>query len=85
MAKLRQNKRLVGFGDDGAGGGAEEEPFGGAGDATPGGAAFGDADGVVALFGECGGFSFFVGEIVLGDRKPGLAGLAIEGEVVKRF
>jgi len=49
----------------------------------PGGAAFGEADGVVAFLGERGGLGFFVGEVVLRDGEPGLAGLAIEGEVVQ--
>jgi hypothetical protein len=53
---------LAGSGYDGAGGCAEEEPFGGAVDASPSAAAFGDADGVVALFREGGGFGFFVAE-----------------------
>jgi len=73
---------LAGSGYDGAGGGTEEEPFGGAGDASPGAAAFGDADGVVALFGERGGFGFFVDEVALGGGELGLAGLAVEGEIV---
>src|SRR5205823_6718777 len=76
---------LAGSGHDGAGGGTEEEPFGGAGDASPGAASFGDADGVVALFGERGGLLAFVCEVTLGDREPRLAGLAVEGEVVERF
>lgn len=51
----------------------------------PGAAAFGETDGVVALFGERGGLGFFVGEIVLGDGELRLTGLAVEGEVVERF
>ena len=47
--------RLVGFGDNGAGSGAEEEPFG---DAAPRAAAFGYAQGVIALFGDRGGLRF---------------------------
>jgi len=84
-ARRETTSRLAGLGDDGAGGGAEEEPFGGAGDAAPGAAAFGDAEGIVALFGERGGLGFFVGEVVLGDGELGLAGLAVEGEVVERL
>jgi hypothetical protein len=57
---------LAGSGYDGAGGCAEEEPFGGAGDASPGAAAFGDADGVIALFGERGGLGFLVDKVALG-------------------
>lgn len=69
----------------GAGGGADEKPFGGAGNAAPGAAAFGDAQGVVTLFGEHDGFLTLVGEIVLGGGEFGLASLAVEGEVVERF
>ena len=76
---------LAGSGHDGAGGGTEEEPFGGAGDASPGAASFGDADGVLALFGERGGLLAFVREVALGDRETRLAGLAVEGEVVERL
>ncbi len=73
---------LAGSGYDGAGGCAEEKPFGGAGDASPGAAAFGDADGVIALFCEGGGFRFFVEEVALGSSEFGLTGLAVECEVV---
>ena len=76
---------LAGSGYDGAGGGTEEEPFGGAGDAAPGAAALGDAQGVIALFGERGGLLAFVRKVALGGREPRLAGLAVEGEVVERF
>ena len=76
---------MSGFGGDCAGGGAKEEPFGGAGRAAPDAAAFGDADGVVALLGEGGGLGFFVGKIALGGGQLGLAGLAVEGEVVEWF
>jgi hypothetical protein len=74
-----------GFGSKGAGGGADEEPFGGAADAAPGGAAFGDAQGVVAFFGEGGGLFLFVGEIALSGGEFGLAGFAVDGEIVEWF
>ncbi len=54
-----------GFGGDGAGGGADDEPFGGAGDAAKGAAAACDLKGVVPLLGERGGLGFFIGEIGL--------------------
>jgi hypothetical protein len=41
-------------GGDGAGGGADEEPFGGTTDAAPSAAATCDAEGVVAFLGEGG-------------------------------
>src|SRR5215467_8370766 len=56
--------RLACGSDDGAGGCAEEEPFGGAGDAMPSAATLGDADGVVTFFGERGGLRSFVGDFV---------------------
>jgi hypothetical protein len=54
-----------GFGGHGAGGGADKEPFGGAANAAPRATALGDAHGVIALFGERGGFLALVSEIVL--------------------
>lgn len=74
-----------GFGGEGAGSGADEEPFGGAADAAPGGAAFGNAHGIVAFFGEGGGLFLFVGEIALDGGELGLAGFAVDGEVVERL
>jgi len=56
---------VSGFGGDGASGGADEEPFGGAADAAPGAAASGDAQSVVAFASECGGFLAFVSEVAL--------------------
>jgi hypothetical protein len=79
------NAGLTGSGHGGAGRGSEEEPFGGACHAAPGAAAFGDAHGVVALFGERGGFGFLVGEVVLCRREFGLASLAVKREVVEGF
>jgi len=62
----KQGSGLVGgFGGDGAGGGADEEPFRGAGDAAEGAAAACDLERVVALLGKRGGFDLFVGEIGL--------------------
>lgn len=56
---------MGGFGGDGAGGGADEEPFGGAADASKAASPARDLEGVVALFGKRGRFCFFVGEIGL--------------------
>jgi len=76
---------MSGFGGNGAGCGADEEPFCGAADAAPGGAASGDAQRVIAFVGERGGFLAFIGEVVLGRGELGLAGFAVDGEVVKRL
>ena len=56
---------MSGFGGDGAGGGANEEPLGGAANAAEGAAAAGDLERVVALLGKRGRLGFFVGEIGL--------------------
>ena len=53
------------FGSHGAGGGADEEPFGGAGDAAPGAAAASDAQSIVTIAGERGGFLAFVIKVAL--------------------
>ena len=74
-----------GLGGNSAGGGADEEPFGGAADASPSGATFGDAHGVVAFVGKCGGLFALVGEVVLRGSELGLAGFAVDGEVVERL
>jgi hypothetical protein len=63
------------FGGNGAGGSADEEPFGGAADAAPGAATAGDAQRVIAFASERGGFLAFVGEVALGCAELGLAGL----------
>ncbi len=76
---------MSGFGGNGAGCGADEEPFCGAADAAPDGAAAGDAQSVVAFVGERGGLLAFIGEVVLGGGELGLAGFAVDGEVVKRL
>jgi hypothetical protein len=85
----RQNRKgpvlVSSFGGDGAGGGADEEPLCGARDAAQDAAAAGDAQGVVAFAGECNGLLVLVGEVGLGSSEPGLAGFAIDGEVVERF
>jgi hypothetical protein len=73
------------FDGNGADGGANDKPFGGAGDAAPGATAFGDAHGVIALLCERGGFLALVGEVVLRGEEFGLAGFAVEREVVERF
>src|SRR6266404_1350146 len=64
-AEIAKSVSMRGFGGDGAGGGANEEPRGGARDAAEGAAAACDLKRVVALFGKRGGFGFFVGEIGL--------------------
>src|SRR6266851_4426274 len=66
-------------------GGADEKPFGGAGDTAPRAAASSDAQGVVALVGECSGFLALVGEVALGGGEFCLAGFAVDGEIVERF
>src|SRR5690242_17797412 len=68
-----------------AGGGADEEPLGGACDAAPSAAAAGDAQGVVALAGESGGLGAFVGQVGLRGGEFGLAGFALDREVVERL
>ena len=78
-------KSASGFGGEGAGGGADDKPFGGAGYAPPSASAFDDAQGVVALLSEPGGFLTFVDEVVLRGGKPGLAGFAVESEVIQRL
>ena len=61
------------------------EPFGGAGDAAEDAVALGDAQGVVAFLGEGCGFPLFVGEVALCGGEFGLAGLAVEAEVVEEL
>lgn len=74
-----------GFSGDGSGDGADGEPFGGAANAAPQAAAICGPDGRVTFAGKGGGFGLFVGEIALGSREPGLAGLAIQREIVERL
>lgn len=76
---------LMSAGKGGAGGGTDKKPFGGASNTAPGAAAFGEAHGVVTLLGERDGFLALVGQVVLRGGEFGLAGLAVGGEVVKRF
>ena len=73
---------MGGFGGDGASAGAEEEPLGGAADASEDAAAAGDLQGLVAFLGKGGGLGFFVGKVALGGGELGLAGFAVEDEVV---
>jgi hypothetical protein len=75
----------VGFGGDGSGGGADEEPLGRSLDAAENASPFCYADGIVALASEDGGFGFFVGQVGLCCGELGLTGLAVEGEVVEGF
>src|SRR2546425_3614504 len=72
-------------GYDSAGGGADEEPFGGAADTAPGAAAAGDLYGLVALKGEGCGLFLLVGQVAHGGGQFGLTGFAVEGEVVERL
>src|SRR5207245_6800196 len=72
-------------GYDGASGGADEEPFGGAADTAPGAAAAGDLYGLVALKGEGCGLFLLVGQVAHGGGQFGLTGFAVEGEVVERL
>src|SRR5260370_31066675 len=82
--RIRKGSFLVsGFGGNGAGGGADEEPFGGTADAAPGAAASRDAQSVVAFVGECGAFLSFIGEVALGGGELRLAPFATSGEVLK--
>ena len=76
---------MSGFGGYGAGGGADEEPLGGAANAAPRAAAARDTQSVVAFARERGGFATFIGEISLGRGEFCLAGFAVDGEVVQRF
>ena len=58
----RKSYELVsGFGGYGAGGGTDDEPFGGAGDAAEEAATAGDAQGVVTFAGKGGTLLVFVG------------------------
>jgi len=50
---------MSGLGSNGAGRGANEEPFGGAADAAPGAAAASDAQSIVALTSARGGLGAF--------------------------
>ena len=76
---------MSGFGGQGAGDGADEEPLGGAADPAPGAAAASDTQSVVAFAGECGGFATFIGEISLGRGEFCLARFAVESEIIERF
>ena len=72
-----------GFGGDGAGGGANGKPFGGSGDAAQGTPSPGHAQGVVAFPRKGCGFSLFIGQVRPGGGQFGLAGFAIQREVVE--
>ncbi len=76
---------MSGFGGGCAGCGTDEEPLGGAADAAPRAAAASDAQSVVAFARECGGFLTFIGEVALGCSELGLAGFAVDSEVVERL
>src|SRR5258708_14472380 len=71
------------LGGDCAGGGADEEPLGGAADPAPRAAAAGDAHSVVTFASERGGFLAFVGEVAVGCGELALAGLAVDGKAVE--
>ena len=74
---------MGGFGGYGAGGCADGKPFDGAGEAAPSAAAARYLEGLVSFFGESGGFGLFVGKVALSSEEFGLAGLAVEREVVE--
>src|SRR5260370_1024629 len=76
---------MGGLGSDSAGCGADEEPFGGAADAAPHAAAASNAQCVVAFARKSGGFVAFISEVALGCSEFGLAGFAVDGEVVERL
>ena len=73
------------LGGDYAGCGTQNEPLGGAGDSAQGTSPFGSADRGIALLGQHGRLGLFVIQVALGSSELGLAGSAIEGEVVERL
>ena len=73
------------LGSNCASGGANKEPFCGAADATPRGAAASDEQGIIAFAGERSGFLAFVVEVGLGSSELCLAGFAVDREVVERL
>ena len=75
----------MGFGGDGTGGGADHEPLCVASDAAEEAASLGGADGFVALAGQHSGLGALVDQVGLGGGQFGLAGSAVEGEVVERL
>ena len=81
----RRDTLAGGFGGQGACGGADGEPLGGPCDTAEEASAFGGMKSGVAFAGECDGFGLFIGEIGLRGGEPGLAGFAVEREVVERF
>jgi hypothetical protein len=74
---------MSGFGGNGAGCRADEEPLGGAANTAPYAAASSDAQSVVAFARKSGGFVAFISEVALGRCELGLAGFAVNGEVVE--
>jgi len=82
---LNSAASVGGFCGKSAGGGAEDEPLGGAANATPSTAASRNMDRSVAFSRERDGFRVFVSEVVLHNGEPGLAGFAVDGEVVERL
>src|SRR5579883_255749 len=85
--KLRTlaGRSVGGFGGEGACGGSDDEPLGGAGDAAQETATFGGLQGGVAFASQGCGLQFLIGQVGLRGGEPGLASLAIEGEVVEWF
>jgi len=69
VTRQNRNGTLLVGGFGGAGGGADDEPLGGAGHAAEDATATGDAQSVVALAGESDGFLAFVGEVGLGGGE----------------
>ncbi len=76
---------MAGLGGDSAEGGADGQPLGGSGHAAEDASPFGGADGFVALAGKDSGFGALVGEVALGGGQLGLAGFAVQGEIVERL
>src|SRR5260370_30991224 len=76
---------MGGLGSQSAGCGADEEPLGGAADAGPGAAGASDTQSIVAFARKSGGFVAFISEVALGCSELGLAGFAVNGEVVERL
>jgi len=75
----------VGFGSDGAGDGSDDEPFHGASEVLAQGTSTGELQGGVPFPAEGLGLGLFVGQVGGGGGETGLAGLAVDGEVVERL
>jgi hypothetical protein len=74
---------MRGFGRDGAGGCANEQPFGCPADSVDQRSSFGGLCCGIPLLGQRGGLCPFVGEVLLGGVELGFALLAVYGEIIK--